>query len=182
MNDPDNEQVVEIRRRVGAVLLWMGAIMTILIAMDRSGLGLISLPGFWYRSRALHLLICIGLFVAGAGLLRSQSADPDEGETGPHPESDGPVFDRVKFYSRDDCPLCDEAREVLGRYERVLPAIEFIDIAGKAELEEQHGEWIPVVEIDGRVRFRGRVDPALLERLIHARTRAANDRELENRS
>ena len=44
--------------------------------------------------------------------------------------------------------------------------IEEIDIAGAPELEEQFGTSIPVVEIDGIVRFRGRVSELLLRRLI----------------
>ena len=52
-----------------------------------------------------------------------------------------------------------------------MPEIEFVDIAGDQRLEEQYGEWIPVIEIDGQIRFRGRVDTLLLQRLIAARRR-----------
>ena len=34
------------------------------------------------------------------------------------------------------------------------------------QLRELHGTSIPVVEIDGQIRFRGRVDEMLLRRLI----------------
>lgn len=180
MNDPDDEKALETRRRVGSLLIWLGALTAILIVIDRSGLGILSMPGFWYRSRSLHLVACIGLFVAGGALLRTRP-DSDEGADVPIGTNE-PAIHQVRFYSRKDCPLCDDAREVLDRYQQDLPAIEFVDIAGNAELEEQHGEWIPVVEIDGRVRFRGRVDPVLLERLIDARNRAAGDREPGNPS
>jgi hypothetical protein len=43
-----------------------------------------------------------------------------------------------------------------------------VDIEGDPQLVRQFGESIPVVEIDGRVRFRGRIDWRLLQRMIDA--------------
>ena len=65
MNEPDEDQIQEIRKRIGSGLMWSGGIVAALIAMDRSGLSLLAMPAFWYRSRSLHLLICISLFVVG---------------------------------------------------------------------------------------------------------------------
>ena len=73
----------------------------------------------------------------------------------------------VRVFTRDDCPLCDEALALLGRYRRRFRLnIELVDIAGDLELESRHGERIPVVEIDGKERFFGRIDEVLLRRLL----------------
>ena len=47
-----------------------------------------------------------------------------------------------------------------------------IDIDADRQLRDAYNECVPVVEIDGKVRFRGRVDPVLLRRLI-ARAQAS---------
>lgn len=73
----------------------------------------------------------------------------------------------VVVFTRADCRLCDEAFAVLERAARRAPlAIEAVDIAGNDDLERLHGERIPVVYIDGRERFWGRVDPVLLRRIL----------------
>jgi hypothetical protein len=41
-----------------------------------------------------------------------------------------------------------------------------VDINSDAALVEQYGWVIPVVFIDGKERFRGRVDEVLLQRLL----------------
>jgi hypothetical protein len=43
-----------------------------------------------------------------------------------------------------------------------------VNIDDDPQLVRQFGESIPVIEIDGRVRFRGRVDWRLLQRMIDA--------------
>jgi glutaredoxin len=82
------------------------------------------------------------------------------------PRAPGRRFNSVVFYTRADCPLCEEAREVLARYRRHLPPLVEVDIDGDTELMRQLGTCIPVVEFDGKVRFRGRVSEALLRRLL----------------
>lgn len=73
----------------------------------------------------------------------------------------------VVVYSRDGCGLCDEALAELRAVERRFRLhVSVVDIAGDEALEVRHGERIPVVEIDGRERFFGRVDPVLLRRLL----------------
>ena len=71
---------------------------------------------------------------------------------------------KIVLYSRDGCHLCDIAAEVLSRN---LLTFEVVDIDGHVELYERYNECVPVIEIDGRERFRGRVDELLLRRLIH---------------
>ena len=69
----------------------------------------------------------------------------------------------VILYTRAGCHLCDDAKSVL-RAHGLDPAE--VDVDASDGLRELHGSWVPVVEIDGRVRFRGRVDPILLRRLV----------------
>ncbi len=69
----------------------------------------------------------------------------------------------VILYTRAGCHLCDEAQEVLVNHglEPVL-----VDIDADPALQEKWNTCVPVVEIDGKVRFRGRVDAILLRRLL----------------
>jgi glutaredoxin len=71
----------------------------------------------------------------------------------------------VILYSREGCHLCDDAHSLLLRYG--LQA-RVVDIDADPTLRERFNACIPVVEIDGKVRFRGRVDPVLLRRLIRS--------------
>jgi len=73
---------------------------------------------------------------------------------------------RVVLYTRVGCHLCEDARALLVR--NGLSPLE-VDIDGDAELQSRFNECVPVVEIDGQIRFRGRVDPVLLKRLLDAR-------------
>ena len=42
------------------------------------------------------------------------------------------------------------------------------DVDSEPELKTRHGDFVPVVTVNGKVRFRGRVNPVLLERLFRA--------------
>jgi len=59
--------------------------------------------------------------------------------------------------------LCDEAHQTL--VEHGLQPVH-VDIDGDSALRESFDTCVPVVEIDGKVRFRGKVDPVLLKRLL----------------
>lgn len=72
----------------------------------------------------------------------------------------------VVLYTRVGCHLCDEARVRLA--EAGLRPRE-VDIDTQPELLARFQTCVPVVEIDGKVRFRGRVDPRLLARLLTGR-------------
>ena len=69
----------------------------------------------------------------------------------------------VTVYSRQGCHLCDEALALLGRY-GLSPQV--VDIDADPALRERYTECVPVVEIDGQERFRGRVNEVLLRRLL----------------
>ena len=76
----------------------------------------------------------------------------------------------VVLYTRAGCCLCDGAQRVLERARgRFGFALREVDIAGDADLEAAYGEAIPVVTVDGQVRFRGCVNEVLLNRLLRAR-------------
>jgi glutaredoxin len=69
----------------------------------------------------------------------------------------------VILYTRIGCHLCDDARTTLNSH-GLDPAI--VDIDADPALRDLFNTCVPVVEIDGKVRFRGKVDPVLLRRLL----------------
>jgi glutaredoxin len=78
---------------------------------------------------------------------------------------------RVVLYTRQGCHLCDEAHAVLERARaRFGFALALVDVDGDPELARLYGLEVPVVAVDGQVRFRGRVNPVLLHRLLRAKT------------
>mgnify|MGYP001286578582 CR=1 FL=1 len=70
---------------------------------------------------------------------------------------------RVILYTRKNCHLCEDAKQVLEEHNLV---VESIDIDAFPDLRARFDTCIPVVEIDGRIRFKGKVDPVLLRRII----------------
>jgi glutaredoxin len=68
------------------------------------------------------------------------------------------------IYTRRGCHLCEDAEGTLRQHGLT---IEMVDIDGDQALQERYGLVIPVVMIDGVERFRGRIDPRLLARLLH---------------
>jgi glutaredoxin len=70
------------------------------------------------------------------------------------------------LYTRQGCHLCDDAREVLVRHGLSPRAV---DIDADPELVAKYTACVPVVMIDGRERFRGRVNEVLLRRLLSER-------------
>jgi glutaredoxin len=72
----------------------------------------------------------------------------------------------VVLYTRNGCHLCDEAREMLSEM-GISPTL--VNIDADANLRERFDTCVPVVEIDGRIRFRGKVEPKLLRRIIRNR-------------
>jgi glutaredoxin len=77
----------------------------------------------------------------------------------------------VVLYTRAGCHLCDDARAVLETAaQRYAMHIQTVDVDTDAALAARYGLEVPVVMIDGRLRFRGRVNPVLLERLMRKRS------------
>ncbi len=71
----------------------------------------------------------------------------------------------VVLYTRQGCHLCDDALAILERH-GIRPRL--IDIDADRLLRERYNECVPVIEIDGRERFRGRVNEMLLQRLLNS--------------
>lgn len=122
----------------------------------------------WFMSYPLRAhapiwgLTFLGLLAMGIWLLWNETHH----RTIWRPTNSGRRFKSVVLYTRDDCPLCDEAAEVLMAYRAWLPPITEVDIDLDEALKSRLGEEIPVVQIDGKTRFRGRVSELLLRRLI----------------
>lgn len=72
----------------------------------------------------------------------------------------------VIVYTRQGCHLCHEAIDLL-QHHGLTP--ELVDIDTDPELRARYDDCVPVVVIDGRERFRGRVDERLLVRLLRRR-------------
>ena len=68
-------------------------------------------------------------------------------------------------YTRTDCGLCADADALLRRY-GFRPTM--VDIDTDLRLVRKYGESIPVVKINGKVRFRGNVNETLLLRLLRS--------------
>lgn len=69
----------------------------------------------------------------------------------------------VKLYTRPGCHLCEDAEKLL-RLHGLSP--ELINIDTDPDLTNRYNLTIPVVEIDGKERFRGVVNEMLLKRLL----------------
>jgi hypothetical protein len=66
------------------------------------------------------------------------------------------------------------AEELLcSRASRFGMAIEKRNVDDDPALAARYGECVPVVFVDGKLRFRGRIEPALLERLFVAMHRSS---------
>lgn len=71
----------------------------------------------------------------------------------------------VVLYTRSGCHLCDQGLSLLRKY-GLHP--ELVDIDQDSALREQFDTCVPVVQIDGKVRFRGRVSEILLRRVLNS--------------
>jgi glutaredoxin len=73
------------------------------------------------------------------------------------------------MYTRQGCHLCEAAWELLEDAQRRHGfSLEKVDIDTDPALVAEHGLHVPVVSVNGRVRFRGVVNAVLLRRLFDA--------------
>lgn len=140
--------------------LVISATIVALVFVEESGTSVSFMPSSWYSTRPLWMLFAFAGFVGSYFLLRSRDASQQSSTKGK------PVMQRVTLYTRKGCHLCDEAWLALMNFQSELPAIEEVDIDTHPQLIERFGNCVPVVEIDGVVRFRGKVNEVLLRRLI----------------
>jgi len=74
------------------------------------------------------------------------------------------------MYTRQGCHLCETAWQVLEQSRRQHGfTLEAIDVDTSAELVGAYGNCVPVVTVNGKLRFRGAVNPVLLQRILDAR-------------
>ena len=74
------------------------------------------------------------------------------------------------MYTRAGCHLCADAWQLLTRHQRRHGfTLEQIDVDTAPDLATRYGACVPVVLVNGQVRFRGRVNEVLLRRLLHRR-------------
>jgi len=75
----------------------------------------------------------------------------------------------VVLYTRQGCHLCEDAWGLLqAEQRRHRFTLSTVDIDNDPELVKLHGECVPVVAVNGRVRFRGRINEVLWRRLLRA--------------
>lgn len=68
-----------------------------------------------------------------------------------------------ELYTRAGCHLCDDAHQLL-QSRGIEPKL--TDIDARPDLLTKYNTCVPVIVVDGKVRFRGRIDPVLLDRLL----------------
>jgi glutaredoxin len=73
---------------------------------------------------------------------------------------------QIILYTRARCCLCDQAKEILEKHGL---AVQEVDIDADSALQRQYDQFVPVVEIDGKERFWGRIDETLLRRLLNVK-------------
>ncbi len=75
----------------------------------------------------------------------------------------------VTVYSREGCTCCDKAMAILEDYQaRHHFQINIVDIDTDPALVDLYGLEVPVIAVDGKVRFKGKIKTVLLDRLIEA--------------
>lgn len=78
-----------------------------------------------------------------------------------------PEILQIEIYSRPECHLCDEAKEVIERVRRRYPfSLRVINIEEDPVLEKAYGAEIPVIFINGNKAFKYRVDEGELEKRV----------------
>src|SRR4051794_1577985 len=75
----------------------------------------------------------------------------------------------VTVYSREQCPCCEKAYTLLHKYRRRYRfTLDRIDVDRNPMLAERYGLEVPVVTIQGRVRFKGEVNPVFFEGILRS--------------
>ncbi len=160
MSPQESDLQDRVQAWLGTVTMACASIFAVLIFSDRMDIKMFDFPTMWYSSRQFHLVVCGAMFIAAAILLKSP---PQKSR-----RSGRPLFRTCRMLTRQNCHLCDDALAILMSFQDALPSIQVVDIDDDPQLVRQFGESVPVIEIDGRVRFRGAVEPLLLKRLVDA--------------
>jgi hypothetical protein len=150
--------------RLGTLALGAGLSLVLARALEASH-GFPAMPRFWYQNDSLWWLLGFVGIGTGSWLL-GRAEQNGNAPSAWQPTLEGRRFHQLVLYTREDCKLCDEAQELLAAYLRWLPPITSVDIDDDPRLIERFGKCVPVVELDGKVRFKGRINEILLRRLI----------------
>lgn len=150
------------RSQVGSLLFALGACVLALCWVSRTGLLPAEFARIIFRSELILIVFSLAAVAAGCGLLWASNHP----RTRWRPKQPGPRFHSLVVYTRANCGLCDEALELLARYRACLPPVVEVDIDADPAIRTRFDTCVPVVELDGKVRFRGHVNEVLLQRLI----------------
>jgi hypothetical protein len=75
------------------------------------------------------------------------------------------------MFTRKGCHLCETAWQSLKARQLVHGfRLDAVDVDGDPALAARYGDEVPVVTVDGKVRFRGQVSELLLDRLLNAKS------------
>jgi hypothetical protein len=78
----------------------------------------------------------------------------------------------VVLYTRRDCHLCELAWEGLRKEQRHYRfQLTVVDVDADPKLVALYGSQVPVVTVDGKLRFRGTLNKVLLARLLRKEAR-----------
>lgn len=81
---------------------------------------------------------------------------------------------RVTVYTRAGCGCCHKALGLVNGYRRRHGfTLDAVDVDTDPALAAEHGLSVPVVAVNGKVRFKGVVNPVLFERLLRAEAAGA---------
>lgn len=149
----------------GTIALVAGITVLVLQGIE-STRGIPWMPRFWHQNQPLWFLLGLVGLVAGWQLLWHSEPREEDGLRSWKPGVPGRRFRQLTLYTRANCPLCEEAADVLTDYSHWLPQADEVDIDSDPQLVQQFNTCVPVVACDGKIRFRGRVDETLLHRLI----------------
>ena len=73
------------------------------------------------------------------------------------------------LYARPGCHLCEVAwRQLQAAQRRHRFSLKEVDVDAEPELAARYGSLVPVVAVNGKVRFRGAINEVLLDRLLRA--------------
>ncbi len=71
------------------------------------------------------------------------------------------------LYTRKQCHLCTDAWKLLSSHQKKRGfLLEVLDVDTSADLVVRFGNCVPVVMVNGEVRFRGRINEVLLQRIL----------------
>jgi hypothetical protein len=159
---PTSDDASERLKPLGRVLFTAGIVLIILRALSLTT-RMPGLPAFWYANQPLWVVLGFGMTAIGWQVLWGQ---PKRSERGWRPSVPGRRFRTATLYVGEGCHLCDEAAAMLHAYQSWLPKIDEINIHSDPFLVDQFGDCIPVLMLDSKIRFRGKISEALLRRLI----------------